>query len=169
VAQVYEPRRQRTVDLVQGALATLVARQARISLATLAAATKAIDPEGQGVSESGILTNQEAYQAYVAQRTWQRAPQRRPPPALERLPRTRHPVKAQRNLARAQQRYLQLSKATLVARLLATEQAYAEVHARWLGQADALLEWQLRAREAERRLAAQAEPHARREDQDAKT
>ena len=71
VEQVYAPRRQRTVDLVRSALTALDKRKERISLATLAAATKAADPNGQGVWESAILTNPEAYQglcgpAYLA-------------------------------------------------------------------------------------------------------
>jgi hypothetical protein len=169
VAQVYTPRRQRTVDLVQRALTALTVRKVRISLATLAAATKAADPASQGISESAILTNAEAYQLYVAQRTWQGTGVRRiaAPTAAAPVPAVVHPIKGQRDVARAHHRYLRLSKAILAARLVATEQAYAEVHARWLAQADTLLVWQLRARAAEQQLAAQTTSYSTREHHDA--
>jgi hypothetical protein len=169
VEQVYAPRRQRTVDLVRSALTALDKRKERISLATLAAATKAADPNGQGVSESAILTNPEAYQVYAARRTWRGTIPRRttthasPVPVPEKLT----PVKGQRDVARALQRYRRLSKATLAARLVATEQAYAAAHARWLAQADTLLVWQLRAQEAERRLADQTVARTSQENHDA--
>jgi hypothetical protein len=169
VAQVYTPRRQRTVDLVRCALTRLAACKARISLATLAAATRAADPAGQGVSESAILTNPAAYQLYAAQRTWQGTATRRraAPPAAAPVPAVVRPIKGQRDVARAHHRYLRLSKATLAARLVATEQAYAEVHARWLAQADTLLVWQLRARAAEQQVAEQTTTHSTREHHDA--
>ena len=169
VEQVYTPRRQRTVDLVRGAMTVLANRKERISLATLAAATKTADPGGQGVSESAILTNPEAYQVYAAQRTWQ-GPRRRHAAAravAAEGPALPHPVKGQRDVGRVHQRYLHLSKATLVTRLVATEQAYAAVHARWLAQADTLLVWQLRAREAERQLAEPTSSHTTAEHPDA--
>jgi hypothetical protein len=160
VEQVYGPRRERTVGLVRAALEALRRRGERISLATLAAATRAVDPDGCGVSESGILTNPEAYQAYVAVRSWQGHRPRRSPKRAAYAPTVPpHPVNPGRDQMRVRQRYLRLSKATLAERLLRLEQAYAEVHARWLTQADTLLTWQLRAHEAERRLAEETKPH----------
>jgi hypothetical protein len=50
-------------------------------------------------------------------------------------------VSADRDRGRARQRYLRLSKADLVERLLGAEQAYAEMESRWLKTADDLLAW----------------------------
>src|SRR5439155_11318720 len=46
----------------------------RISLASIAAHSKTIDPTGQGVSESSVLNNDEARTLYEQHRTWKGAP-----------------------------------------------------------------------------------------------
>ncbi len=48
---------------------------------------------------------------------------------------------------------MRLTKPDLVQRLISIEQAYAEGEERWLLVNDDVLTWQLRAEEAERRLA----------------
>ncbi len=50
--KVYEPLRQRTIELVKSAVNALLKDKQRISLATVAARSKEIDPEHRGVSES---------------------------------------------------------------------------------------------------------------------
>jgi hypothetical protein len=58
--QVYMPKRQRTVDLVHQSVDALRKGKQRVSLATVAAKSKELDPEHRGISESAILDNQEA-------------------------------------------------------------------------------------------------------------
>lgn len=60
-------------------------------------------------------------------------------------------IKADRDVDRVRQRYMRLSKADLVRRLLAVEQAYAEQRALWLTANDDLLAAYLRAERAEAR------------------
>lgn len=147
--QVYQPKRQRTIDLVHQAIEALSREKARISLASITAKSKELDPTGAGVSESAILTNEEARAYYERHRSWKR--QRRPP-TFSQKPEKRIPagsIKLTRDEVRARQRYQQLSKATLVDRLLAAERCAAEGEQRWLSHQDDVLCWRLRAETAE--------------------
>jgi hypothetical protein len=58
--KVYAKLRRRTVDLVKQSVDALCKDKQRVSLATVAARSKEVDPEHRGVSESAILDNQEA-------------------------------------------------------------------------------------------------------------
>ncbi len=78
---------------------------------------------------------------YEARRTWKGGRSWRATPRG----RSSEPasVKRDRDLSRARQRYLRLSKRELVERLLAVEQACAEHEQRWLPSADELFPWML--------------------------
>jgi hypothetical protein len=144
-AQVYAPRRQRTLDHVRRAVETLVTAQQPVSLASIAAMSKALDPQGRGISTSAILGNVQARAYYERHRRW--TPVRRTGPSTRsasvNLVRPR--ISVSRDLTRARQRYLRLGKSVLVERLLALEQAHAEQEERWLRVNDELLTWTLRA------------------------
>lgn len=150
IEQVYELKRGRTIELVQQSVDALVGKKARISLASIAAISKEIDPEGRGISESAILNNEQARAYYEQHRSWrgQRRKGTGGPVSLS------HPerVKRDRHLPSVRQRYLRMGKLALVDRLLAVEQEYAEQQERWLTQQDELLQWRLRAEAAEIRL-----------------
>jgi hypothetical protein len=143
---VYAPRRQRTCDLVCQAVDALVAAQQPVSLASIAATSKAVDPTGRGISTSAILGNREARAYYERHRRWR--PTRPARLTMRREVADLRPRDAQRDVARARRRYLRWTKATLVDRLLAIERAYAEQEERWLRVNDELLTWQLRAESA---------------------
>src|SRR5947199_10262569 len=73
-AAVYEPKRQRTFDLVKRAVDTLVEQRkqdgvTRISLNSIVATAKQQDPVGQGIAHTSILENEEAYAYYKKFRT----------------------------------------------------------------------------------------------------
>lgn len=148
--RVYAPKRERTTELVKQSVDALVVQGERVSLASIAATSKAVDPEGQGVSESAILGNAQARAYYKQHRSWKGTPRKR---AAATAP-SFHPehIKPDRDRAHARQRYMQMSKTALVDRLLAVEQEYAERQERWLVQQDELLQWRLRAEQAEARL-----------------
>ena len=147
---VYAARHQRTVDLLSQSIKTLGRTSQRISLTSIVAISKDIDPSGKGISESAILHNEAARALYEQHRTWKPLPRtRRSRPgsassaaavsqAADHLP---HAPKVDRDLLRARQRYLRMSKARLVARLLAAEQEYADERDRWLRTNDALFTW----------------------------
>jgi hypothetical protein len=61
-------------------------------------------------------------------------------------------VKPGRDEQRVRQRYLRMTKETLVERLITVERTQAEQRERWLTQQDEALTWQLRAEIAESRL-----------------
>lgn len=150
--QVYEPKRQRTVDLVHQSIDVLRREQARISLASIAAKSRELDPNGIGISESAILTNEEARAYYEQYRSWKH--QRRPPTSTQN-PKIRYEpgsMKLTRDEVRARQRYQRLSKGELVDRLLAAERNSAEWEQRFLACQDDTLSWRLRAEAAEKRL-----------------
>jgi len=144
--------RQRTVDLLKRSVDALRLNKQRVSLSTIVAKSKELDAEGKGISESAILDNEEARVYYEQYRTWQGNRKRRAKPLAVATPAQPSPVKSDRNEQRARQRYLRMSKETLVERLLAVERTYAEERERWLLQQDEVLTWQLRAEAAEARL-----------------
>jgi hypothetical protein len=96
------------------------------------------------------LGNIQAQAYYKQHRSWKGTPRKRAS-AIAPSFHLEH-IKPDRDLAHAGQRYMQMSKAALVDRLLAVEQAYAERQERWLVQQDELLRWRLRAEQAEARL-----------------
>lgn len=158
--QVYGPKRQHTVELVRASIEALRKERQRVSLASVVAKSKQIDPKGIGISQTAILHNDEARAYYEQQRTW-RAPHtlrrvEEGAPVLPSPPR----IAADRDLARVRRRYLRLNKAELVERLLTVEQAFAEHEERWLGLNDELLTWQLRAQQAEKHLNVETVPLA---------
>jgi hypothetical protein len=162
-AAVYEPKRQRTFEIVKRAVDTLVEQRnqdgvTRISLTTIVAMAKQQDPAGQGIAHTSILENEEAYAYYKKFRTARPAQQRQHAPTRDE---TAPVIKADRDQARVRQRYMQWNRANLVDRLLFVEQQYAELNTRYLGMNDKLLEWQLRAEAAEAQLNAHQERPSR--------
>jgi hypothetical protein len=160
---VYEPKRQRTFEIVKRAVDTLVEQRnqdgvTRISLTTIVAMAKQQDPAGQGIAHTSILENEEAYAYYKKFRTARPSKQRQHAPMRGE---TAPVIKADREQARVRQRYMQWNRADLVDRLLLVEQQYAELNTRYLGMNDKLLEWQLRAESAEAQLNARQERSSR--------
>jgi len=68
--KVYAKLRRRTVDLVRRSVDALRKDKQRVSLSTVAAKSKELDPDHRGVSESAILDNQEARAYYKQHRSW---------------------------------------------------------------------------------------------------
>lgn len=152
--KVYAKLRQRTVDLVRQSVDALLKDKQRISLATVAAKSRKLDTEGngKGVSESAILDNQEARSYYEQHRSWRGTSKKRAKPRAVASPEPPRPVKPGRDEQRVRQRYLRMSKETLVERLITAERTLAEQRERWLDQQDEVLTWRLRAEAAEERL-----------------
>jgi hypothetical protein len=143
---VYERRRRQTVRLVELSITALTRAGERASLATIAHASKTVDPEEpDGVSQSAILYNEEADALY--RRHAEHKPLTRRKPSPERRTNTidnnRIRVSAERDPGRARARYLRAGNADLVERLLSVEQAYAEMEDRWRRTADDLLAWMI--------------------------
>ncbi len=149
--QVYAPKKLHTIDLVKQSIEVLLRERQRISLASIAAISKTIDPTEQGISESAVLNNEEARKLYEQHRTW-KGPLRHSPNTTKKVRATQISTKADRDQEQARQRYLRFNKAELVDRLLAAEYAYAEQEQRWLSQQDETFTWRLRAEAAEARL-----------------
>src|SRR5260221_9817875 len=124
--KVYAKLRQRTVDLVTQSVDTLLKDKQRVSLATVAAKSKELDPDHRGVSESAILDNQEARASYEQHRSWQGSPRKRAKLLTVESPAQPPTVKSGRDEQRVRQRNLRMSKEALVERLLAVEPTYAE-------------------------------------------
>ncbi len=150
VEQVYEPKRERTFELVRQSVDVLLEQKERISLASIVATSKEVDSEQRGVSESAILNNEQARNYYERHRSWKGMRQKRA--AQTALPAHSGSVKPDRDQAKVRQRYLRMGKPALADRLLAVEQEYAEQQERWLLQQDELLQWRLRAEAAEVQL-----------------
>lgn len=156
-AQVYEPKRQRTFGLVKRAVDTLVEQRqhdgtTRISLNTIVATAKQLDPTGQGIAHTAILENEEAYAYYKHYRTARKPTKQQ---LASKNDDTRLTIKADRDQARVRQRYMKLNREALADQLLLIEQEYAQLHERWLTLNDKVLQWQLRAEQAEAQLQTQ--------------
>ena len=152
--KVYAHLRQRTVDLVRSSVDALCKDKQRVSLSTIVAKSKELDAEGKGISESAILDNQEARTYYEQHRSWRGPSRKRAKPLVVAPPAQLPTVKPGRDEQRVRQRYLRMSKETLVERLIAVERTAAEQRERWLMQQDEALTWRLRAEAAEARLKA---------------
>lgn len=99
---VYEPKRQRTFDLVNQAIDTLVEQRerdgtTRISLTTIVATARQQDLAGRGIAHTAILENAEAYAYYKRFRTANKPTNR---PAVPNG-NTRPVIKADRDQTRA--------------------------------------------------------------------
>jgi hypothetical protein len=140
--KVYEPKKARTLNLVQQAVWLLQEEGQRVSLVAISRKTKEIDPDGRGVSESAVLTNPDAYAHYKQHGTQLPRPKRRTPTSAA-TPHVLRPVRLNRDTIRVRQRYLRLPKVELTDRLIALEQAYRELHDRWLDAQDELLDLKL--------------------------
>ena len=156
---MYEPKRQRTFELVKQAVDTLMEQRkrdgtTRVSLTTIMATARQLDPVGKGVAHTAILENEEAYAYYKQYRTASKPTRRQ---ATPRNGDARPVIKADRDQARVRQRYMKLNREELVDQLLSAEQRYAQIHEHYLAMNDKLLEWQLRAERAEAQLKAQQE------------
>jgi len=149
---VYEPLRQRTIQLVRKSVDALLNGKQRVSLSTIALQSKELDPDHRGISESAILDNQEARAYYEQHRSWHGGRQKQTKPPYSAPPAAPRLVKPVRDERRVRQRYLRMSKEALAERLIATERSMAEQRARWLSQQDEALTWQMRAETAEAQL-----------------
>jgi len=138
---IYTARRERTTKLVRTSIEALQKDGKPVSITSVVAVSRLLDRQGKGVSESALLHNPEARSDYEAHRTWRGTHVGRATLRSRASQPTR--LKHDRDLARARQRYLRLSKGDLVERLLAAEQACLEDEQRWLKTADELFAWML--------------------------
>lgn len=122
-------KRQRTVALVKATVNRLVQENQPVTIEAICRLSRELDPQGKGVQKAGVLGNAEAHayyrqhsDSYKAYHGWK---DRKPARPVEEAPPPR--VKPDRDLDRVRRRYRLFSKAILVERLLAAEQAYAEV------------------------------------------
>lgn len=164
---VYEPKRQRTFEVVKRAVDTLVKQRkldgiTRISLNTIVAMAKQQDPEGRGIAHTAILENEQAYAYYKQYRTAGIPAKRQPRTSSVNIGPV---IKADRDQRRVKQRYMKLSREELADHLLWVQQEYTQLNARYLAMNDKLLEWQLRAEQAEGQLKGWQE-QLRRQDQE---
>lgn len=153
--RVYEPKRKHSVDLVKQSVDALVSQRkqgskVRISLATIVATSKQLDPTGIGVAHTTILENAEAYAYYKKHRTT----------SSKTVKRRNQRVSADFGepdiaqdpaFAKRRQHYMTWRRAELVDELLRVQQERDQLQEQWLDANDNLLQWQLRALEAEHR------------------
>jgi len=126
----YEARRQQTVRLVKAAVDQLVKEKQTVTIEAICQKSLVLDPEGRGIKKSAILKNSDAHAYYQEHSTsYQAAKKRNRKTRISSAP-DPHPlsIDPNRNVDRARLRYLHMTKAEIVDRLLTVEQAYAEVH-----------------------------------------
>ena len=151
---VYEPKRKHSVDLVKQSVDELVKqrkqdRKIRISLTTIVATSKQLDPTGTGVAHTTILENAEAYAYYKKYRTTssKTVKHRNQRVSAEKSePDTAHDPA----VAKRRQYYMTWRRAELVDELLRIREERDRFQEQWLDASDNLLQWQLRALESEK-------------------
>jgi len=116
--------------LVKAAVDQLVKEQQTVTIEAICRTSVEVDPERRGVKKSAVLENAEAHDYYRKHSTsYQTMKQRKR--SQRGNPSTSAPqplrIDPNRDVDRARYRYLQLTKAEIVERLLAVEQAFAEV------------------------------------------
>ncbi len=150
---VYEPKRKHSVNLVIQSVDELVNRRkqdgnTRISLATIVAASKRLDPKGTGVAHTTILENTEAYEYYKKHRTASSKTMKRRKryvsAEISEPDETRDPAFMKRR-----QTYMTWRRAELVDELLRVQQERDRFQEQWLDANDNLLQWQLQVLNAE--------------------
>jgi hypothetical protein len=129
------------VQLVEAGAKALKTERLTVSLSSLAARTRQLDPDGKGVSETTIQRNPEARAIYELHRAavGTRRVERSAFAGATKLGALA--IKPERDLARAHRRYQRLPKADLVERVLVAEQAFASERQLRLRTADELLVW----------------------------
>jgi len=152
---VYEPKRQHSVDLVKQSVDALVTQRkqgnkTRISLATIVATSKQLDPTGVGVAHTTILENAEAYAYYKKYRTTLSKPVKRRNQRVS-AEMSEPDIAHDPAFAKRRQYYISWRRAELVDELLRVQHECDRFQEQWLDASDNLLQWQLRALEAERR------------------
>ena len=137
--KLYDAREQRTVHIVNESVDALFKGNKPISLKTIVAKSKEIDPEGKGVSITAIQRNAEANAYYQKYRTHKNSPSKPSYIAVKKLPQIDvKKIKFDRDLSQVRQRYLKLTKEELVDRLIAIEQGLAEQEDNWHSANDEL-------------------------------
>jgi hypothetical protein len=126
----YQEKRQRTVTLVKATVDQLVKEKQTVTIEAICRESAEVDPEGRGVKKSAILENTEAHAYYRQHSTSYQAMKQRNRKQKRKLSPDLQPLRIDpnRDVDRVRYRYLQLTKAEIVERLLTVEQGYAEVH-----------------------------------------
>ena len=126
----YQEKRERTVRLVKAAVDQLVKEKQTVTIEAICHKSLTLDPEGRGVKKSAILENPDAHAYYQEHSTsYQAAKKRNRKTRVSSAP-DPQPLRIDpnRNVDRARLRYLHLTKAEIVERLLTVELAYADLH-----------------------------------------
>ncbi len=129
----YEEKRERTARLVKASVDQLVKEGKIVTIDAICRVSPGLDPEGRGVKKSAILENPEAHGYYREHSTsYQTAKSRNRrivrKGAASALAAQPLRIDPQRDVERVRYRYIQMTKAEIVERLLIVEQAYAEAH-----------------------------------------
>ena len=150
--KIYEAREKRTFDLVKKSVDVLVSQKQKVSLTTIVALSKELDPEGKGVSLSALQRNKKANAYYKKHQSYNSKATKRSSVVVKKLSQRESPqIKLDRDLARVRQRYLKLSKEELVECLLVVEQALAQKEQNLNATNDELLTWRLKVEQSESR------------------
>ena len=148
--KIYEARKQRTYELVKQSIDRLISQKQKVSLASVAAQSKELDPKGKGVSISAIQRNEQANAYYKRHQSYKKFANKRSSVIASKLAERESPrIKLDRDLARVRQRYLKVSKEELVDHLLVVEQALAQKEQDLNTANDEILSWRLKAGEFE--------------------
>jgi hypothetical protein len=152
---VYEPKRKHSVDLVKQSVDMLINQRkqgskTRISLATIVATSKQLDPTGTGVAHTTILENAEAYAYYKKYRTTSSKTVKRRNQHIS-VDMSEPDIAQDPAFAKRRQYYMTWRRAELVDELLRVREERDRFQEQWLDASDNLLQWQLRALEAEKR------------------
>ncbi|MDT0618400.1 MAG: hypothetical protein RJQ08_02615 [Salinisphaeraceae bacterium] len=126
---IYQAKRERTVRLVRLAIEELQKKKQRVTLAAICSTSKHLDSEHKGISQSAIITNEDARRLFDQAKHIGRVNNRRARKSVSRSNLARLAVG--RDTPAARRRLLRLTKNELVDRLTFIELEYADLHDRY--------------------------------------
>lgn len=123
---IYNARERRTIELVKQSIDALIQAGQSVSLSTVEAKSKELDPIGQGISKSAIDRNEVANQYYKKYRSYKPPGKKRLAPPDRLLEAKSLQIKPERDPKRVRQTYSKLTKDELITRLIRVETLLAQ-------------------------------------------
>ncbi|KEZ49899.1 hypothetical protein [Metabacillus indicus] len=129
-------RSNRSIELGKQAINQLINKGEPITYTAIAEQSKEIDPEGKGIHPNTIRTNEQLYEYYKQHSKTHKQKRNRKNPVFNRSINSNDwgfsKIKTGRNPDNLKRKYMKLTKAELVQRLILTEEFIAENNTKWV-------------------------------------
>lgn len=129
---VHEERKQRSFQLGKQTIDALVAEGSSVTLSKIREKSKDIDPDNKCIHPNTVKSNEELYEYYKARsRTFKIQHTNRRTTSQGSFDTVFRRINPERDLTNVRHKYMKMSKAELVERLIQAEQFIAKNHQKW--------------------------------------